>query len=300
MRKLQFDVDNSVRKQGIMFNIRLDSTSRSKVLAYVRDFINKKRKFYVVTPNPEIFLMAQEDKSLLNAINGATLALPDGVGLAMADRFLKLTAPKNILIKIPAGILQGIGVGLSIFVNKKWLLSGLNILKGREVFMDLVSLANKRGWKTFLLGGKGSEAQDVVEKLKLNYKKVKFEYAPGPTLNDEAKPVSESDIKMQNDVIYRINNFKPQLLFVAFGAPKQEKWIYEWLPKLDIGGAMVVGGAFSYIAGHSKLPPKWMEGIGLEWVWRLIAEPWRAGRIIKASIVFPWKVFLYKLSQTNS
>ena len=289
-----------VGKQGIMFNITLNSTSRSKVLAYIRDFISKKRKFYIVTPNPEMILMAQEDKSLLKAINGATLALPDGVGLAMADRFLKLTTPKNILVRIPVSILQGIGVGLSIFVNKKWLLSRFNILKGREVFVDLVSLANKRGWKVFLLGGRGSEAQNAVEKLKLNYKKVKFEYASGPIIDNETKPISESDIKMQNDVIFRINNFKPQLLFVAFGAPKQEKWIYEWLLKLDIGGAMAVGGAFSYVAGHSKLPPRWMEEIGLEWVWRLITGPWRAGRIIKASIVFPWKVFIYKLSQTNS
>jgi N-acetylglucosaminyldiphosphoundecaprenol N-acetyl-beta-D-mannosaminyltransferase len=84
---------------------------------------------------------------------------------------------------------------------------------------------------------------------------------------------------------------------VGFGAPKQEKWIYKWLPKLRVGGAMAVGGTFAYLSGQSKLPPKWMEERGLEWLWRLLNEPRRALRILKAVILFPLKISWYKFHQ---
>jgi N-acetylglucosaminyldiphosphoundecaprenol N-acetyl-beta-D-mannosaminyltransferase len=58
---------------------------------------------------------------------------------------------------------------------------------------------------------------------------------------------------------------------------------------------MVVGGVFSYISGKSKLPSKWMEKVGLEWIWRLITEPKRIKRIFNAIIIFPLLVFKKKL-----
>jgi N-acetylglucosaminyldiphosphoundecaprenol N-acetyl-beta-D-mannosaminyltransferase len=86
---------------------------------------------------------------------------------------------------------------------------------------------------------------------------------------------------------------------VAFGNPKQEIWLYKNLAKLRVGGAMAVGGTFRYIAGMSKLPPKWMEKIGLEWLWRLFTEPRRLGRVFRAVVVFSIKVSLYKLRLDN-
>lgn len=245
------------RKIGNILGVNVNSTQKNKVLVNIRDLLARKRKFYIVTPNPEIILKAQEDKNLMSALNRATISIPDGVGLKLANPSLK-------------------------------------IIKGRDLFMSLISLANKKSWRVFLLGGKGEEAQTTAEKLKLSYKKIKLEYASGPILDNEAKPILESDIVIQNDVVARINNFQPRLLFVAFGAPKQEKWINEWLPKLNIGGAMVVGGTFSYISDTNRIPPKWVERCGLEWLWRLITQPWRIGRIFKAVIIFPLKVFWSK------
>lgn len=250
------------RKIGNILGVNVNSTQKNKVLVKVRDLLARKRKFYIVTPNPEIILKALKDKNLLSALNLATISIPDGVGLKLAD-------------------------------------PSLTIIKGRDLFMSLISLANKKGWRVFLLGGKGDEALKTAEKLKLSYKKIKLEHASGPILNNMAKPISESDIDIQNDVVNRINNFKPRFLFVAFGAPKQEKWVNEWLPKLDIGGAMVVGGTFSYIAGTNKVPPKWMEKAGFEWIWRLLIEPKRLTRILNAVFVFPLKVFLYKIRSSS-
>jgi N-acetylglucosaminyldiphosphoundecaprenol N-acetyl-beta-D-mannosaminyltransferase len=83
---------------------------------------------------------------------------------------------------------------------------------------------------------------------------------------------------------------------VAFNNPKQEIWIYKNLKSLTVGGAMAVGGTFRYIAGLSKLPSAWMEKAGLEWLYRLITEPYRLRRVLNAFPVFPLRVFLYKVT----
>jgi N-acetylglucosaminyldiphosphoundecaprenol N-acetyl-beta-D-mannosaminyltransferase len=236
-----------------------------EVLARVEKFIpdsselgSRNTKFYIVTPNPEIILMAQKNKRMKYALNGTNLTIPDGVGLKLA---------------IP----------------------NINIIKGRELFLELIKLAGRKGWRIFLLGGLDNEAELAAKKLIERFKDLKILSDSGWKLNQNADPVSETDRKLQKVVIDKINTFAPQILFVAFGNPKQEIWVHDYYSKLNIGGAMAVGGAFRYVAGLSKPPPKWMSGVGLEWLWRLISEPCRVARVFNAVIVFPLKVFFSKL-----
>jgi N-acetylglucosaminyldiphosphoundecaprenol N-acetyl-beta-D-mannosaminyltransferase len=220
----------------------------------VKDFISHNKKFYIVTPNPELVLASQTNPKLKSALNDADLAIPDGVGLRVAE-------------------------------------PGLNIIKGRELFLDLTKLAKDNNWKVFLLGGMGMEAELAAKKLGVSY-------AKGPILDQNTQPVTEVDKELLKDAVDRINKTSPDLLFVAFGNPKQEIWIHENLSKLNVGGAMAVGGTFRYVAGLSKLPPKWMEELGLEWIWRLITEPYRFGRVFQALVVFPLKVFWYRVANS--
>lgn len=281
------------RKYDQILGITINSTSRAKVLAFVRFSLAKKTKFSIFTPNPEIVLASTKDKELARILGRASLALPDGIGLSMANRFLSLSSPKNMLLRVPVCFFQGIGVGLATFINRDWLYKGLRPIKGREMFLDLIKLSNKKGWKVFFLGGRKGIGEKAAVALKKNYKKVKIEYFQGPELDSDGSPMREIDRNLEKEAIEEINEFRPQILFIAFGAPKQEKWIDKWISRLHIGGAMVVGGTFDYVFG---LPPKWMSESGLEWVWRLVREPKRIGRIINAAIVFPLRVFLYKLN----
>jgi N-acetylglucosaminyldiphosphoundecaprenol N-acetyl-beta-D-mannosaminyltransferase len=245
------------RKIGQIMGINIVSSSISLLLTRVEDFISDNHKFYIVTPNPEIVLASQSDNKLKEAINSADLSVPDGVGLKIA---------------IP----------------------DLKIIKGRDLFLKLIELANKKGWKIFLLGGLGEEAKMAAQKLEIRYRNLKMESYQGPRLNNSAKPESEGDVKIQSDVVKQINSFEPQLLFVAFGNPKQEIWIHKNLSELNIGGAMAVGGAFRYVAGLSPLPPEWMSDRGFEWLWRLFTEPHRIGRIWNAVVVFPFRLLCFK------
>jgi N-acetylglucosaminyldiphosphoundecaprenol N-acetyl-beta-D-mannosaminyltransferase len=164
----------------------------------------------------------------------------------------------------------------------------LRIIKGRILFIDLVKLAHKKSWKLFFLGGLDNEAEIVAKKLGAAF-------AAGPRLDLLGEPIDKSEARIEAYSIRKINEYKPDLLFVAFGNPKQEIWIHKTLAKLDVVGAMAVGGTFRYVAGMSSLPPKIMESLGLEWLWRVITEPFRLKRIYNAVILFPLKLLRSKL-----
>lgn len=285
-------------KYGKIMGIKVLSTSMSQVLASIEKFITHNTRFYITTPNPEFVLMAQKNTALKEALNSSDLPIPDGIGLAQASRFLSLSAPKNLFLRFIVTFFQGLSVGIATFLNKKWLLQSLNILKGREVNKELIKLARKKGWRVFFLGGLEGEAEKAAAKLQIPDSKIQT--FAGPKLNSRAEPLTQKDVELQKEAIDRINIFAPQLLFVAFGNPRQEIWIHKNLSRLKTGGAMTVGGSFRYIAGLSKLPPKWIDNLGLEWVWRLIMEPWRFRRILNAWPIFPLKIWNYKLWQTRA
>lgn len=248
------------RLDGQIMEINVNSTSLSQVLTRVEDLISHNDKFYIVTPNPELILASLSDKNLKIALNEATFSIPDGVGLKIADPHL-------------------------------------NIIKGRELFLSLIGLAAQKKWKVFLLGGLDNEAKLSAENLTEKYPNLQIKFNAGPMLDCEARPLSPRDIKLEKEVKDQINEYKPELLFVAYGNPRQEIWIYENMGKLDIGGAMAVGGTLRYEAGLSKLPPGILSMTGFEWLWRLLTEPRRLVRIFRAIIIFPVRYLISKFSE---
>jgi N-acetylglucosaminyldiphosphoundecaprenol N-acetyl-beta-D-mannosaminyltransferase len=249
---------NKGLKYGQNLGINVVSASISEVLTRVADLISHNKRFTVFTPNSELVLMARKNPELRKALNSADLPIPDSVGLYYANKYLS---------------------------GEK-----INIIPGRQLFMELVSLASQKNWKVFLLGGMGEEAELAAGKLRERYKDIKILSEAGPKLDNVGEPATETDIKTERDVVDKINKYSPELLFVAFGNPKQEIWVYKNTQKLKAKCIMTVGGAFRYIAGLAPLPPEWMEKLGLEWFWRLITEPGRLGRIFNAVIVFPLTV----------
>jgi len=287
------------RKSGQIFKIDIISTRRQKVLAFVRMKLKAKgfsKPFLIFTPNPEIAVLASTDKKFKNVLNSADLLLPDGIGLALAKKFLELPNTNSKILRPFLLFGQGFVVGIATFIKKDWLFASLYPIKGREMFLELLKLANRKRWKVFLLGGGTDVVDKTAEFLRKIFKKVEIMAASGPSLDKNGLPMKKEDERIEKQVIKEINDFKPQLLFVAFGAPKQERWLFKWRAKLKIGGAMAVGGTFDYISGRAKLPPAWIENLGLEWVWRLITQPRRLKRIFTAFPIFPLKVFWYKLT----
>lgn len=245
------------RKYVKILGIKIDSTSIDLVLAKIDSLMTSEAKFYIVTPNPEIILKAQSNPDLASILNQAQLSIPDGVGLKLAK-------------------------------------SSLNIIHGRKLMLEICNLAESRGYKTFFLGGSFQSNQKALKKIRKKYPDLSVDGASGPKYDDEATPVTQDDISTHFDVLARINEFTPDIIFVALGAPKQEQWIKKYLPIVQAKAAMAVGGGLDYLSEEASLPPLWMQKLELEWLWRLFTQPVRLGRIINAVIVFPLKLLLVK------
>ena len=274
-----------------ILDLAQNSTSLNKVLASVRRLMVSGDNFTVFSANPEILLLALKDKKLASVLLSSDVLLTDGFGLSIASDFLAKRKYKNKLYSIIVYFFQGITSGIKLIFTKE-----KNLVKGRDLFLELTKIGNKLGWKIFLLGGKADEAEKTKEKLEVSLKKIKIGSFEGPLLNEHALPINRKEYQKEKEAIEEINSFKPDLLFVAFGAPKQELWISKNMPYLKTKGVMSVGGTFRYVSGKVSLPSKMFEKSGLEWLWRLISEPRRLVRIFNAVIIFPLKIYSYKLN----
>ncbi len=149
---------------------------------------------------------------------------------------------------------------------------------GVDVMTDVCCANNG---PVFLLGAIPGIAEHAADALK---KKNPALVIAG-TFAGSPKPEQEQEI------IDMVNASGATLLFVAYGAPKQELWIARNLARMpSVRVAMGVGGAFDFLSGLRKRAPTWMQQWGVEWVWRLLQEPHRLGRILVATVVFPRKV----------
>lgn len=168
-----------------------------------------------------------------------------------------------------AGCVTPDGVGLLIMGK----LTG-RPLKQRVTGVDLcdrlAEKAEKEGWNIYLLGAGPGVARQAAANLQKKYPKLKIVGASSA----DPDPISANDIK--NDII----SAKPDILLVAYGSPTQELWIDTYRKAFDPLVTIGVGGSFDFIAGSTKRAPKWIQTIGLEWLWRLILQPSRFRRML--------------------
>ncbi len=222
--------------------------AKNKVL----EFLNSDKQYKIFTPNPEMLVDARKDEYFKEVLNSGDLNLCDGFGLA--------------------------------------LVSGCKRITGIDFMLEICEIAEKEGREVYLLGSGSDEiVKKTVENLQKQFPKLKIVgYDQGASyVLDKNSQQLIYDQAENSKILYKINSFKPDILFIAFGHNKQEKWIYENLNKMpSVKIAMGVGGAFDYISGFVKRAPCWLRKIGLEWMYRLIKQPKRAERIFKATFKF--------------
>ncbi len=222
-----------------LLGVKIDNLGMSDILCRIEEFLNSRNQHYIVTPNPEIVLLANSDSDFKKILNEAALSIPDGTGIVLASKILKGDIQKKV--------------------------SGMDLT---EKILELGK------YRIFLLGGKMGVAEKIAKK---------FSNVVGFTENVEK-------------ALDSINKCQPNILFVALGAPKQEKWIHYNMGKIpSVKVAIGVGGAFDFLSGKVPRAPKFLRKIGLEWLWRFMLEPWRIKRIYNAVVKFPWLVIKTKV-----
>lgn len=146
-------------------------------------------------------------------------------------------------------------------------------ITGADLTPMLATASAEKGYKMFLLGGEDGVGKQAADKLQLKNDKLQIvgTYEGGPA--DE-------------NVISIIKKANPDILLVAWGAPKSDLWIHQNKENLGIPVMMAVGGTFDFIAGKQKRAPKLMRDFGLEWLWRLAREPKRWRRQLALPYMF--------------
>ncbi|MFA5990693.1 MAG: WecB/TagA/CpsF family glycosyltransferase [Candidatus Doudnabacteria bacterium] len=264
--------------------LKIDVATKSDFLSQILLRIRQNQKTWVITPYSEFLYHALRDNKLMETLNQADYAVADGIGIFWAKKYLELPlTAQNFYGKIFQALWQIKYSLLAIVFNPKWIKSALpEKIPGSDLIWDLAKLASDNNFSIYLLGGFNDTPELVARNLKIENLKLKIVGASNKHPDD---PSLYDDIK----------NASPDILLVAYGPIKQERWIAENLPNLPVKLAIGLGGTFDYLAGKVPLPPKIMRAKGLEWLWRLFTQPKRITRIFNATFGLIQALLRYKV-----
>lgn len=240
-----------------ILGVKIDEYTYRELFEKLADFLKiGSEQGMVVTTNPEFIILAQKDEKFKNILNESLVSAPDGVGIVLAS---------------------------SILYGKK-----IQRITGGDAVTMLCRIAEQFHYSIFLFGAESKTAQLAKEKLEERFPFLRICGALGG--------VEIHDPENAPSVALRaIANTKPDILLVALGHGKQEKFIYHNLKSLpSVKLAMGVGGTLDYISGRVKRAPCILQKLGFEWLYRLIKQPRRLRRILNAVIVFPLLVLRKK------
>lgn len=231
-------------------NTEVDNITMNEAVQKIEQLILNKKPSYVVTPNVDHIVKLETDKEFQEVYKEADLILTDGMPLIWISKLKKNPIKEKV--------------------------------SGSDLFPEVCKLAANKGYKVFLLGAAEGVAVRAAENLKEKYKGLNVVGTYSPSYGFENK---EDEIKQ---IIEMINEVKPDVLAVGLGAPKQEKFLYNYRNQLNVPVALAIGASIDFEAGNIERAPEWMQRIGLEWSYRLIKEP---KRMFKRYLVDDMKIF---------
>lgn len=276
-----------MKRIGIL-GVEVDAVTAPDALVTLREGMQRGERQYVVTVNPEIITHAQNDQHYRHVLNAATVSVADGAGTVWAARYLQ--SPPRGVLKGPRSYIRAVRLLGLLLVRPRRVKTVLpETIPGSDLTIDICGMCEEFGFPLFLLGAGDGVAEAAAEKLKEQFPRLHIAGAW------EGSPREDTDGETRR----RLVESGAQVVLVAFGAPKQEKWIARNIGKLPAPLlAMGVGGTFDYLAGAApmaggrpaKPPPSFIRRRGLEWLWRLFTQPSRWRRIVTAFPVFVRRV----------
>lgn len=212
-------------------------TTQKAFSSLLAERIEKKLKTFVITANPEIVMMAKENPSIKENVKRATYVVADGIGIIKASQILKDPLPERVT--------------------------------GYDTMLQLLSIADKRSYRIFLLGAQPETLEKTEDALNKRYPSIQIVGRHHGFFDMTSKHVTD-----------QIMEASPDITFVALGAPRQEEWIARNLSTLPNGLYIGVGGSFDVIAGTVKRAPIIFQKLNLEWFYRLVKQPSRWRRML--------------------
>ena len=225
------------------FYIQVDDVSLDTALRQARAFLSDGKQHYIVTPNPEMVMLAKRDPSFRKVFIDASLSLIDGVGLLLGMRLFGIRVRHRVT-----------GVDFT------------------ERFLQ--SLVSPE--PVYILGGEMGASARCAEALRLKGVNIVGTYEPDrKTYLSNEQGIVVNDNAEHLRIVQSIRDSHARILLVALGHGKQEKWLHTFLkhcPEVSIG--VGVGGTIDYFSGDITRAPFYLRKVGLEWCWRLLRQPW--------------------------
>lgn len=228
-----------------ILGVSIDRVTMDEAVEKAVDSISKEKKYFIVTPNSEIVFHANKDKNLYDVIKKADMVVPDGIGLVIGSKIVKKPLSERV--------------------------TGIDLME------NLLKYANETKKSIYLIGGKEGVAQEAGIKIKEKYNNIKI----AGTHHGYFKGVHTGNPGHREEIlaIEHLNTANPDMVFVALGAPKQEFFIDANIDKMNGKIFMGVGGSLDVYSGNVNRAPQIYQKLGLEWLYRLIQEPWRFKRM---------------------
>lgn len=226
-----------------------DNVTMDQAVARIDELVRARRPALVVTPNVDHVIRTQHDRQYAELVERADLVLADGQPIVWGARVLGFPLPERVA--------------------------------GSDLFPRLCAHAAERGYRVFFLGGAPGAAEAARDVLTARHPRLQVVGVHCPPMGFERSPAE------RRQALQAVQAAAPQFVFVGLGSPKQERWIVEnmhaYSPAVSIG----VGISFSFVAGHVKRAPRWMQRAGLEWLHRVATEP---GRLAWRYLVRGWRL----------
>lgn len=232
----------------VLFGVPLLALHRDEMLNRCRTFLSN-GQHVIATVNPEFLMEARKNADFRSFLTTTDLNVLDGFGILLVS------------------VLKG-----------KF---GLRRMTGVAMTLELCRIAAAERKSVFLLGGFDDVPRRAAIALQRRIPNLRIAGAENEW-NQSGRRLSD------HDVLESIRRSQPDILFVALGQVRQEFWIRDNLRALpSVRIAMGVGGTFDFLSGNIRRAPDVLRRMGLEWVWRLLLQPWRWKRIFTAVIRFP-------------
>lgn len=218
-------------------SIELDNLTMEEAICEMDQLIQQNEASYVVTPNVDHMVRLETDEEFKKSYEQANLVLTDGKPLIWISKLYKHPIKEKI--------------------------------SGSDVLPEVCALAEQRGYTMYFLGAAEGVADRAAKNLIKKYPKLKIVGTYSPEYG------FEKDKKKVKEVVALVREARPDILIMALGTPKQEKFIYQNRKELNVPLSLGLGASLDFEAGNVKRAPKWMSEAGLEWLYRIFQEPRR-------------------------